>query len=102
MTNYKHTNVVLHEIPNIFWATFEDARTEQLMYYGFSHGGAREFAKSEIKTRKRIAQEHGPEHAIFAVWERPEFPLEGRGSLALKVVYDGPFGEGPDDIDESL
>jgi len=98
MTNYKHTNVVLLEIPDIFWAIYEDARTEQLMYYGMNHGEARGFAKDELSARKKIAEKHGPEHAIFAVWDRPEFPLEGRGSLSLKVLYDGPFGEDTEDI----
>ena len=89
---------VIPEIPDSFWEIYEAARTEQLIYFGMAHGEAREFAKDEIAARKRIAEEHGAEHAIFAVWECLEFPLNVRSSRGLRVLFEGPFNENPEDV----
>jgi hypothetical protein len=98
MSIHKNIGTFIPEIPDSFWDIYEAARTEQLIYFGMTSEEAREFAKEEIETRQRISKKHGPEHAIFAVWERFEFPLDGRGSLGLRVLFDGPFNEDPEDI----
>ena len=81
----------LLEIPDVFWDIYERARTDQLVFFGWNGREAAEFVKSEVAARKKIAEEWGPEKAVFAVVKRPEFPLHGEDPHYLKVLTEAPF-----------
>ncbi len=87
----------LPEIPSEYWDTYEIARTEQLVYFGWNSRKALEFAQTEVAARKKIEEEWGAQYAIFAVLKRPEFPLAVKDSYFLRPLTERPFDHVVDD-----